>query len=113
MALRDERRNGLDGIVLESDEVSLSVFPAAGGKIMDLIHRPSGRNLLWHNPRVGLAATNPGAPFDDVWCGGWDEVFPKPTATTTTAICGSARGAPRSTARTRWCSSVPVPRCPA
>ena len=45
MALRDERRNGLDGIVLEGDEVSLSVFPAAGGKIMDLIHRPSGRNL--------------------------------------------------------------------
>ena len=70
------RRNGLDGIVLESDEVSLSVFPAAGGKIMDLIHRPSGRNLLWHNPRIGLAATNPGASFDDVWCGGWDEIFP-------------------------------------
>ena len=76
MAHRDVRRNGLDGMVLESDEVSLSVFPAAGGKIMDLVHRPSGRNLLWHNPRVGLAATNPGAPFDDVWCGGWDEVFP-------------------------------------
>ena len=76
MALRDERRNGLDGIVLESNEVSLSVFPAAGGKIIDLIHRPSGRNLLWHNPRIGLAATNPGASFDDVWCGGWDEIFP-------------------------------------
>jgi len=76
MGLRDERRNGLDGIVLESDEVSLSVFPAAGGKIMDLIHRPSGRNLLWHNPRIDLAATNPGASFDDVWCGGWDEIFP-------------------------------------
>ena len=52
------------------------MFPAAGGKIMDLIHRPSGRNLLWHNPRIGLAATNPGASFDDVWCGGWDEIFP-------------------------------------
>ena len=76
MALRDERRNGLDGIVLESDQVSLSVFPAAGGKIMDLVHRPSGRNLLWHNPRIGLAGTGPGMTFDDVWCGGWDEIFP-------------------------------------
>jgi len=76
MALREERRNGLDGIVLENAELGLSVFPAAGGKIMDLIHRPSGRNLLWHNPRVALAATNAGASFDDVWCGGWDEIFP-------------------------------------
>jgi galactose mutarotase-like enzyme len=73
---REVRRAGLHGIALESDHLGVAIFPEAGGKIMDLVHRPSGTELLWHNPRVGLAATYAGAAFDDVWCGGWDEVFP-------------------------------------
>ena len=69
-------RNGLRGIGLQGDEIFLSVFPDAGGKILELIHKPTGFNLLWQNPRVGLQRTYAGAPFDDVWCGGWDELFP-------------------------------------
>jgi galactose mutarotase-like enzyme len=64
------------GISLEGDELSVSIFPDAGGKILDLVHKPTGFNLLWHNPRVDLARTYAGAAFDDVWCGGWDELFP-------------------------------------
>jgi hypothetical protein len=69
-------QNGVAGIRLESDRLLLSVFPEAGGKILDLVHKPTGFNLLWQNPRVGLARTYAGAAFDDVWCGGWDELFP-------------------------------------
>jgi hypothetical protein len=71
---------GLSGVALQGELVSLAIFPEAGGKLLDLVHRPSGFNLLWHNPRVGLARTYAGAPFDDVWCGGWDELFPTDAA---------------------------------
>lgn len=69
-------RNGVPGIGLESGELFVSVFPDAGGKVLDLVHRESGFNLLWQNPRVPLRRTYAGAAFDDVWCGGWDELFP-------------------------------------
>jgi hypothetical protein len=69
-------RNGVPGIALETEELFVSVFPEAGGKLLDLVHKPTGFNLLWQNPRVALARTYPGAAFDDVWCGGWDELFP-------------------------------------
>jgi galactose mutarotase-like enzyme len=69
-------RNGVPGIGLESEELFVSVFPEAGGKVLDLVHKASGFNLLWQNPRVPLRRTYAGAAFDDVWCGGWDELFP-------------------------------------
>jgi hypothetical protein len=69
-------RHGVEGIRLEGELVVLTIFPDAGGKILDLVHRPSGKNLLWQNPRVRLARTHAGARFDDVWCGGWDDLFP-------------------------------------
>jgi hypothetical protein len=69
-------RHGVQGIRLEGELVLLTTFPDAGGKILDLVHRPSGKNLLWQNPRVCLARTHAGAPFEDVWCGGWDDLFP-------------------------------------
>jgi hypothetical protein len=54
----------------------MNLVPDAGGKILDLIDSESGFNLLWQNPRIPLGRTYAGAPFDDVWCGGWDDVFP-------------------------------------
>jgi hypothetical protein len=67
---------GMAGLRLENEKLSLSIFPDAGGKILDLVHKPTGFNFLWQNPRVGLRPTYAGAAFDDVWCGGWDELFP-------------------------------------
>ena len=69
-------RGGIGGIALRGEELALTVFPEAGGKILDLVHRPTGFNFLWHNPRVELQKTYAGAFFDDLWCGGWDELFP-------------------------------------
>ncbi len=67
---------GLRGIALRGDVLEVTVFPEAGGKIRELVHRPTATNLLWRNPRLPLQRTYAGAPFDDVWCGGWDEIFP-------------------------------------
>lgn len=64
---------------MEGDHLRVTLFPDAGAKILDLVHRPTGTNLLWHNPRVPLRRTYPGAAFDDIWCGGWDELFPTDT----------------------------------
>jgi Domain of unknown function (DUF4432) len=72
-------RDGVRGVALEGDRLRLTLFPDAGAKILDLVHRPTGVNLLWTNPRVPLRPTYPGVAFDDVWCGGWDELFPTDT----------------------------------
>lgn len=73
---------GVPGIVMEGERLRLTLFPEAGAKILDLVHRTTGENLLWQNPRVPLRRTYPGASFDDVWCGGWDELFPTDAACT-------------------------------
>ncbi len=73
---------GVPGILVETDVLRVSVIPVAGAKIHELIHRPTGFDLLWKNPRVPLRATYPGPNFDDVWSGGWDELFPTDAACT-------------------------------
>jgi hypothetical protein len=67
---------GLTEISIRGDLVTLVIVPEAGGKILQLIDNETGFNLLWQNPRVPIGRTYAGAPFDDVWCGGWDDVFP-------------------------------------
>ncbi|TML70840.1 MAG: DUF5107 domain-containing protein [Actinobacteria bacterium] len=73
---RDVDRDGVRAIALRGTVLDVVVCPDAGGKILDLVHQPTGVNLLWRNPRVPVQMTHAGAPFDDVWCGGWDELFP-------------------------------------
>jgi hypothetical protein len=70
------RHADVDGLEVENDHFRLTLFPDAGAKILTLVHKASGRDLLWQNPRVPLRQTYPGVAFDDVWCGGWDELFP-------------------------------------
>lgn len=71
---------GLTEIQIRGQFVTLVIVPEAGGKILQLIDNESGFNLLWQNPRVPISRTYAGAPFDDVWCGGWDDVFPTDAA---------------------------------
>jgi galactose mutarotase-like enzyme len=68
--------DGLTAIQIRGHFVTLVLVPEAGGKILQLIDNESGFSLLWQNPRVPIGRTYAGAPFDDVWCGGWDDVFP-------------------------------------
>lgn len=67
---------GLQAVHLENGLVSIDVLPQLGAKIYSFVHKPSGTDLLWHNPRLGPAPVHFGTKFDDTWPGGWDELVP-------------------------------------
>jgi len=66
----------LPAVLLESELLSLSILPDLGAKIYDLIWTPSGRQVLWQNPRIRPQPYPIDSNFDNYWCGGWDEGFP-------------------------------------
>lgn len=68
--------DGLDAIVLENDALRVTVLPALGAHVSELVDKAGGRDLLWHNPRIAPRPAPYGAYFDDWWSGGWDEIFP-------------------------------------
>lgn len=68
--------HGLRAIELENDWLRLSILPEVGGKIFDLVWKATGRNFLWHNPRIAPQPYPIEGNFDNYWCGGWDEGFP-------------------------------------
>ncbi|NPV53911.1 MAG: DUF5107 domain-containing protein [Firmicutes bacterium] len=67
---------GFQVLMVENEIFRVTIFLEVGGKIWDLYYKPAGCNFLWHNPRVELRRVTSSANFDDVWPGGWDEVFP-------------------------------------
>ncbi len=74
--VREVRTAGIDGLQLENAALRVTVLPALGGHIAELVDRSTGRDLLWHNPRTAPRPAPYGAHFDDWWSGGWDEIFP-------------------------------------
>jgi hypothetical protein len=67
---------GMRSIVLENGLLRLEILPEAGAKINQITYKPLGADLLWHNPHLFPARHEPSACYDDVWSGGWDELFP-------------------------------------
>ena len=67
---------GLQALILDNGLVRVVVLPELGGKIWELQDLTSGRQFLWHNPRVQPGKVPFGAAYDDVFFGGWDELFP-------------------------------------
>jgi hypothetical protein len=70
------RIHDLNAVILESEWLRIAVLPDIGAKIYDLVSKPTGRNFLWHNPRIAPHIYPIEANFDNHWCGGWDEAFP-------------------------------------
>jgi galactose mutarotase-like enzyme len=68
--------HGIRGVALESDWFRASILPAIGAKIYDLVWKPTGKNILWHNPRIPPQVYPIDGNFDNYWCGGWDDGFP-------------------------------------
>jgi len=68
--------NSLPAVRLETELVSLSILPEPGAKIYDLVWKPTGRQILWQNPRIRPQPYPIDSNFDNYWCGGWDEGFP-------------------------------------
>jgi hypothetical protein len=69
-------RTAVNKIVLQNDYWELTVLPDVGAKVYDLVWRASGKNYLWHNPRIQPQQYPVDANFDNYWCGGWDDIFP-------------------------------------
>ncbi|MBZ5683571.1 MAG: DUF4432 family protein [Acidobacteriia bacterium] len=67
---------GLDAVVLENRLLRVVILPQAGGKIWQITYKPFDKDLLWNNPRIAPARLPMNARYDDVWSGGWDELFP-------------------------------------
>ena len=68
--------NGLRTIVMENRFVRVVVLPQAGAKIWQIHYKPLNADLLWNHPGELPAQHRLGACYDDVWTGGWDELFP-------------------------------------
>lgn len=73
---KDWSFNGVQALVLENDRLRVVVLPELGGKVWQITDRHTGRDLLWQNPRVTARPVPFGSVYDDVFFGGWDELFP-------------------------------------
>ena len=71
---------GLGTIIVENELLRVVIIPELGGKIYDIVFKPLWKNILWHNPRISPRKVPFGVAFDDVWSGGWDEIFPNDAA---------------------------------
>jgi hypothetical protein len=67
---------GFESLVLENSRIRASVIPSLGGRVWELLDRARGRQWIWHRENVPLAVSATGASYDDVWAGGWEELFP-------------------------------------
>jgi len=67
---------GLRTVVLENRLLRAIILPEAGAKIWQITYKPFDADLLWNNPRIGPARLPANSRYDDVWSGGWDELFP-------------------------------------
>ncbi len=73
---RDWTYRGLRALILENRFLRLIILPELGGKIWQITYKPLDAELLWNNPRIPPAQLPMNSRYDDVWSGGWDELFP-------------------------------------
>lgn len=76
----DLTMHGLRVVTLENELLRVVVMPEAGAKIWQITYKPLESDLLWNNPSIPPARQPLGALYDDVWSGGWDELFPNDEA---------------------------------
>ena len=67
---------GLRTVILENRFLRIVVLPEVGAKVWQITYKPLDYDLLWNNPRINPNRLPMNARYDDVWCGGWDELFP-------------------------------------
>ena len=72
--------NGFEVLVLANSRVRASVVPSLGGRMWELLDRSRERQWIWHRDDCPIAASASGSCYDDVWAGGWEELFPNDAA---------------------------------
>ena len=68
--------NGFDALVLDNGIVRAVVIPSLGGRVWELWDLRRDRQWIWHREDVPLARAPIGSDYDEVWAGGWEELFP-------------------------------------
>ena len=63
-------------IRMESDFLQVDIAPSVGGRIVNILGKPSGYQFLWHNARLKLEKQLPGAEYDPNFYGAVDELLP-------------------------------------
>jgi len=74
--------HGMNTICLENNNLRVVMLPEAGARIWQIVYKPFDAELLWNNPNVVPAKHGVYASYDEVWSGGWDELFPNDEAGT-------------------------------
>ena len=69
-----------EAMVLENDHARAVILPELGGRVWELEDRARGRQWIWHRDDITLEAHPVGSSYDDVWAGGWEELFPNDAA---------------------------------
>ena len=67
---------GFSSLVIENSRLRAIIIPELGGRVWELLDRSNGRQWIWHRNDVSLTAAATGDNYDDVWAGGWEELFP-------------------------------------
>ncbi len=71
---------GMRTVALENGSLRVIILPEAGAKIWQITYKPLDAALLWNNPRIAPERQAINTRYDDVWSGGWDELFPNDEA---------------------------------
>lgn len=71
---------GHQALVLENRHLRTTIVPSLGGRVWTLEDVVRRRQWIWHRDSVPLVACAPGADYDEVWAGGWEELFPNDAA---------------------------------
>ena len=61
---------------LESDHLQIGIAPSVGGRVVSLIHKPTGHEFLWRNRALPLQRLPAGSDYDPNFFGGIDELLP-------------------------------------
>jgi hypothetical protein len=67
---------GLTAVILENRLIRAVILPELGAKLWQITYKPADRELLWHHPRIKPRTVPTHAIYDDVFFGGWDELYP-------------------------------------
>lgn len=67
-------------MVLESVALRVVVVPSLGARVWELEDKVRGRQWIWNRGLANLRDQPVGASYDDVWAGGWEELFPNDAA---------------------------------
>jgi hypothetical protein len=72
----EDRFRGQPAFLLESDQTKVIVLPRLSGKIVSVVDKESGTDLLWHNPDRDYHQPRYGDLFSDYDSSGWEDCLP-------------------------------------